>query len=201
LHGAGAVLAPADRGAPSIQVSMMPAPSATFTALKQLQPALRRIAVLSASPGYDGYIRDLRKEAQSAGIALLVQKVDGKDALPDALRRLEGKADALWVPSDPLLINEKNLVLLSQFSQSSRVPIYSPVAGLTNRGATATLSVSYKEIGRLAADTAQQVLAGHRMPSDVYATTIDLAISAETASKIGLQIPPDVHDGTLQVQP
>jgi hypothetical protein len=197
----GTYIRPGDRQGPSIQVSMMPKASIILRRIKAIQPSAKRIAILWISPANEVYVTDLRKAGKELGIDIDVQKLSRPEDLPNRLRSLQGQTDALWVPPDPLLVNDENLVLLEQFSTSARIPFYSPIAGLTEKGAVATLSSNYGEIGRSAALAVQSILAGSRVPAEVYPEKIEVVINLQAAQKAGLSIDKAVLDQAQKVVP
>jgi len=176
------------RSGPVTEIPMMPRAEKVFQELKVLQPGLRRLAVIWISPANESYVRELEKAGHGQNVDVLVEKLGKSENLPDRLRALRDHADALWIPSDPLLINEQNLVLLSQFSASAHIPFYSSIVGLTERGAVATLSVSYRTIGQTAAELVQKILSGSTPPPTWYDEDIDVFVNQKAAGALGLDV-------------
>jgi ABC-type uncharacterized transport system substrate-binding protein len=167
---------------------MMTDPASTLQQLKSIQPGLRRLAVLWASPADERYIRRLQRAEQEAGIQISADRLEKPEKLPERLRDLPSHAEAIWIPSDPLVINEQNLVLLSQFSEDAHIPVYAAISGLSERGASATISSNYGEIGRTAAVAVQSVLDGKAVAEEIYPAQSEMALNLEKAKKVGLQI-------------
>jgi ABC-type uncharacterized transport system substrate-binding protein len=153
---------------------MMPPPSQTLLSLRQLQPGLKRLAVLWTSPTNEFYINDLRKSGKELNVEIQGEKIKDISGLPDRLRQLQGQTDALWIPSDPLMVGEANLVLIAQFAESAHVPFYSSIKGLTDKGAAATISVRYKDIGLTAAQVGLNILAGKTSAPNIYVQSIEV---------------------------
>jgi len=183
------------------QVSMMPDAKSTLLRIKSLQPGLHRLGLLWASASDEPYIKELHHAASAAGVEISDDKMDQPAHLPERLRALNGRVDAFWVPADPLLINEQNLVLLAQFSKEARIPLYSPIAGLTERGALATVSSSYPEIGRTAASAVQQILKGMALSEEIYPPHNELAVNLQTASQLEVPIDQKVADQAAKGAP
>jgi ABC-type uncharacterized transport system substrate-binding protein len=181
------------------QVSMMPDPSSTLKQLKRIQPGLKHLAVLWASPADERYIKQLQRAEQEVGIIISADRLEKPEKLPERLRDLPTRAEAIWIPSDPLVINEQNLILLTQFSQEAHIPFYGAIAGLTERGASATLSSNYGEIGRTAARVVQSALDGKAIPEEIYPSQSEMALNLDKATKAGLTIAQPVIDQAQKV--
>jgi ABC-type uncharacterized transport system substrate-binding protein len=184
----GTLVAPGQRPGTTVQVSVMPQAAVVLQKIADIQPAAKRLAMLWISPSSELYLPGLRKAARDAGIALRTEKLSRAEDLPAKLRELQGATDALWIPADPLLLNPQNLVLLSQFSTNAKIPFYSAIAGLAERGAIATISVDYVDVGREAARVLQSLLSGGAPPLEVYSAQAQTVINERTAAKAGVEV-------------
>jgi hypothetical protein len=184
----GTSISPSSHIGPLTEVSMMPKAPGMLARLKEIQPTLHRLAIFWISPSNETYINELRKYARPLGIEIQSEHLADAGQIPDYLRRLKDHTDALWIPPDPLIVTEQNLVLLAQFSSSSHIPYYSSVNGLAEKGAVASIASSYAEIGRMAAQTAQMALSGSTIPSEVYPEKAEVTLNMSAAEKAGLTI-------------
>ncbi len=178
-----------ERAGPTIRVGMLPEASAILAGLKEVQPGLKRLAILwtpaSASDHRDG----VEEAAAAAGVALLAAQVDSPEDLPDALRGLLGKADALWLPPDPVLATRESFSTISEFCSANAVPFYAPTQGLVQSGAAASVSASFAEIGRTAAAAAKALLAGKTGWSELAPRRAELSLNLAAAARAGLRVP------------
>jgi hypothetical protein len=184
----GTRVSPARRSGPVTEIPMMPRPDVVIQKLKGIQPTLRRLAALWVTPASEAYLKDLRKAGEKLGVDVRLEKLAKPEELPDRLRALQGQADALWLPADPVLIRGENLVLAARYSSTTHTPLYSSIPGLTEKGAAATFSISYRAIGQTAARLVQKILGGSTPPLNVYVEDVEVTISRKTAEAVGLNL-------------
>jgi hypothetical protein len=182
----GTYLNPAHRRGPTIRLFLMPSPQITIAKIQGIQPSLKRLAVLWASDGFTEYLDAFGKSAEAAHLKIELKHVSEPSALADVLRQLPGHVDAVWVTSDPPLINSESLVLLKEFSWANKIPLYSPIEGLAERGgAVASVYSSYKDIGRNVGELIQR---GLRESQDQYPSEVQFTLNAAAANQVGLSL-------------
>ncbi|MFH1724741.1 MAG: ABC transporter substrate binding protein [Elusimicrobiota bacterium] len=180
------------RKMPHIRVSMLPHPRSLLSTLTAIQPALKVLVVYWASESMRRYVKSMEQEAALRGIEIVGGKLDGPGDFPARLRRLPAQADAIWLAPDPLLVNAQSFATLKDFSWANGVPFYAPTAGLVDKGATASVSVGFDEIGRVAAEVARNALAGRLPDGPVHPDKAEVAINLTAARNVHLAIPPGV---------
>ncbi|MBI3564914.1 MAG: hypothetical protein HY079_06950 [Elusimicrobia bacterium] len=187
--------------ADAVRVCMTPDPQALLARMKALQPGLKRLGVVWKSDFYgEEYLPLLRAAGQAAGVKIDSYPLAEEDAIPDQLRGLVGAVDSLWLPPDPLVINERNFLLFRDFALANRIPLYVPVDGLAERGATAAIGVSFRSIGRAAGVAAKKLLAGEEPGTLVFPSPVESALNLKAAAAAGLVPPPEAL-GTTKVLP
>ncbi|MBI3596698.1 MAG: hypothetical protein HY203_06055 [Nitrospirae bacterium] len=197
----GIKLTPGDRHGYSVEIEMLPPASLILPKLKEIQPSLKRLAVLWTSESMKRHVEELRQASAQVGIEIVSQQLKSPDELPERLRSLYGKIDAVWLMPDPLLINSQSFTVLKGFSWSNRVPFYVPTAGLVEQGATASISTSFREIGRAAALAARQTLSGKSVEAMVYPEKMMIVLSLKAAGNAGLVISPELLKNLDRVVP
>jgi putative ABC transport system substrate-binding protein len=181
------------QAAGSVSVPMLPPPDRVLGRLLEVQPGLKRLGVLWTTPAAGGYVRALREAAAARKLTLVEKHVAAPQALPETLRSLVDKADALWVTPDPTLVTAQTLETLRDFSASNNLPFYAPSSALLHYGAAASVDSSFAEIGRTLARAARQALSGRGGPDVVYPEEAALSVNPKVASKLGLTIPADAR--------
>jgi len=189
------------RGAPTVEISMLPRPEVVLANLVQLQTGLRRLAIFWVSPGVEPYIEMMARAAAPYGIELWRDKLGSATDLPERLRRLSRSADALWLPPDPLLVNARAFAVLKDFSWSNDVPFYVPTSGLVEKGAVASVSCGFRDIGRAAARAAQQALDGTVDRTEMYPEKCDITVNLTAAANAGLRTPVETLGRSDKVLP
>ncbi len=169
-------------------VAMRPPPGELLARLRSIQPGLRRLGILSSGREPAGFTAELGAAATAAGVELVFLKAPTPAQIPDALRSLPGKADALWLAPDPALVTPGAFQTIKQFSWDNGLPFFAPTSGLASLGASAAVSVAAEDAGRRAAGIARRALAGLDFPAVVYADRTHLTINVASAQKSGLSI-------------
>lgn len=187
----GFLAAPEARAARQVKISLRASPENTLAKLLRLQPRLRRLRIFYTSPAYGGLQEDFGPAARAAGVEVTAVKVPAHDKLPALLRGALGRADAVWLPPDPLLITQDTFMLFREFSWGNAIPLYAATKGLARDGACASVGVSFAEAGAAAAAAAKELLAGKDLPEVVYPEKAEVALNATAARKCGLDLPPD----------
>lgn len=180
---------PAERAeGPVVRVRMLPRTAAVLKGLKELQPGMKRLAVFWISQSMEGLLGELAQAGREQGVQITAVRLATPTDLPDQLRALASKPDALWLPPDPLLLNSESFDVLKDYSWSNKVPLYAPVAGLVDKGATASVGASFREVGRAAGLAAKSLLAGGRPGDPVFPERIELVVNLGAARNAGLDI-------------
>lgn len=187
---------------PVSHVSMTPSPKTLLSSLRALQPGLKRLAVVWKSEFYGAEYQSLLREAGKAiGIDIRSVEVGESGDIPDLLRSLYGRVDAVWMPPDPLVISESNFLMFRDFSLSNRVPLYVPIPSLAERGATASVGVSFRAVGRASARAALQDLSGGESPALTFTEPIETVLNGASAAKVGLAVDPETLKRLTRVIP
>lgn len=197
----GTTLGLRDRKGLSVEVNILPRAATVLARLKEIQPHLKRLAVLWSSKSTEDYLNEVRKASHSSGIEILSERLNGPVDLPDRLRSLFGKIDALWLLPDPVLVNAQNFSILKEYSWSNRIPFYAPTAGFVQQGATASVSSGFREVGRAAGLAAKEVLSGEWRQGIVYPERAEVTINLKAADNAGLQIPKEALQNADKVLP
>ncbi|MFA6092778.1 MAG: ABC transporter substrate binding protein [Elusimicrobiota bacterium] len=172
---------------PPVQVEMSPRMEDILQRLLSLQPSLRRLAVLWSSPARADEAGQFQTAA-SGKMTVLSIRIRDVSELSDKLREIKGSADAIWLLADPFLITADNFDIIKQFSWSNSLPFYCPTEGLVNKGATASISSSYQEIGKTLAVVVRDIQAGVDSPAQVFPAGMQVSLSRASAERTGLKV-------------
>ncbi len=176
----------------SIGICMEPDAAVLLANLRIIQPNLKRLGVLWQSLRFENYIRQLRKASAPLNISIESVHLTNNKDVPDNLRTIYGKIDAIWLPPDPLLLNAASLAVFMEFSRSNHIPLFVPTRGLAEEGAAASVGPSFREIGRLTGIAVRQTLANLHPGNNLYAVNIELIINKSAAAQVGLKIPEEI---------
>ena len=181
-------------GAQSVKITFVPDPAVTLSRIKEIQPGLKRLRILWASPCYSHFEQAFKDAAARQGVRVTMYRLEGPGSLPDALRSALGEADAVWLPPDPLIVTRENLLILKEFSWENRLPFYGSTKSMTREGAAASFGISFAEMGKAAARAAVTLNSGAALPENVYPDKIEITLNAAAAAKLGLVFPRSILD-------
>jgi putative ABC transport system substrate-binding protein len=159
--------------------------------LREVVPGLRRLAIL-VNVGNPGAVLDMR-EAQAAASAVGLEattfEIRRAEDIAPVLEALKGRADALYVPSDPLV--NTNRIRINTLALGARLPTMHGVRDYVEAGGLMSYGPSIVDQYRRAADYVDKILRGAK-PGDMpveQPTKFDLVINLTTAKALGLTIP------------
>jgi len=160
--------------------------------LQEFVPGLRRLAILANvdNPASILEIGDVQIAARTLGLDVALVEVRRAEQIAPGIETLRGRADALYVASDPLLNSDR--VRINTLALDLQLPTlhgfreYVEAAGLVSYGP------NFLDLFRRAAEYVDKVLRGAK-PSDLpveQPTKFDLVIKMKTAKALGLILPP-----------
>jgi putative ABC transport system substrate-binding protein len=162
--------------------------------VREVVPSLHRLAILANidNPVAVSDMREVEAAASTLGLSVFTLKIRRSEDIASAFDALEGRADALYVATDPLILT--NRIRINTSALGVRVPAmygsreYVEVGGLMSYGA------NYPILFRRTADFVDKILRGAN-PADIpveQPTKFDLVINLTTAKALGLTIPEKV---------
>ncbi len=187
-------------------------PGSNITGVSDLSPIAQHLAL----------IREILPEAETLGVIYSAEEKNAaslisllKEQAPDqgfnevkeatvstaieaigVARSLVGTVDAIYVPTD-LSIDKTGISMLesvAQVGQDNDFPVFSGDVNAVERGAIASISFNYYDIGRQTGQMVIKVLEGSRpenLPVE-YVSTIQLSINPKSASEMGVTLPSEV---------
>lgn len=173
------------------RVSLLPDPEVLISRLSALVPGLKVLRIFWSSESSRDDAEALVKAGEARGVVVLAELVSPPSRLPSLLRELDGKADALWLMPDPVLVNAVNFAVLREYAAAEKIPLLAPIEGLTERGASATIAVSFRDMGRAAAFSLRARLAGRAEPEFVRAGRVTVTVNGAAARTPGLGPEPE----------
>ncbi len=190
----GVFSASAEGVARTTKISLIPDFSVTFAKLKKIQPGLRRLWLLWVVPENNPLAKEVKEEGARQGIQVTTARLENQDALPAALRRTMGAADAIWLAPDPQIVTPQTLRLMKEFSWENGIPFYGSTKSMTREGAVASLGVSFAEMGKAAAKAALALERGEPAQRVAFPEKIEITLNASAAAKLGIVFPGSILD-------
>jgi putative ABC transport system substrate-binding protein len=159
--------------------------------LREIVPGLRRLAIM-ANAGYPAAVLEMAEvqaTARTLGLEVATLEIRRAEDIAPAFDALKGRADALYVCGDPLVIT--NRVRINTLALAARLPMMHGVRESVEAGGLISYSANFSELWRRAADLVDKILRGTK-PGDIpveQPTKFDLVINLTTAKALGLDIP------------
>jgi len=159
--------------------------------LREVVPGLRRLAVIGnfSNPAVVLELSEVQAAAHSLSLELVIQEIRRAEDIPSAFDALKGRAEALYVAADQLVV--ANRIRVITLAMASRLPTtynsreYVDVGGLMSYGP------NLPDLYRRAVDMVDKILRGTK-PGDLpveQPTKFDLVINTTTAKALGLVVP------------
>jgi putative tryptophan/tyrosine transport system substrate-binding protein len=159
--------------------------------LREVVPGLRRLAIL-ANVGGPAVVLDMREvqaTARTLGLEVITSEIQrGEDIVP-AFEALNGRADALYVCIDPLVITHR--IRINTLALAAQLPTTHASREFVEAGGLMSYGANFPDLYRRAADYVDKILRGAK-PGDIpveQSTKFDLIINLTTAKALGLTIP------------
>ncbi|NEQ55546.1 MAG: ABC transporter substrate-binding protein [Leptolyngbya sp. SIO3F4] len=195
-------------------VTNLAAPGGTVTGISDLSPINEHLALISQiTPGAENVgviynagesnsvslVKLIYTEAEKRGLTIEDATVSTSAEVTAAAQSLVGKVDAIYVPTDNTVVSALESVI--QVGNDNDLPVFAGDTDSVERGAIATASFDYYEVGRQTGDMVTRILSGED-PGDIpveLAKTVDLAVNLEAAEAMGVTVPDSIKDSADQV--
>jgi putative ABC transport system substrate-binding protein len=160
--------------------------------LQEVVPGLRRLAILGniGNPAAALEMGDVQAVARTLGIEVTAVEIRQSEDIAQGLELLRGRADALYVASDPLL--NSNRVRINTLALDVRLPTLHGFREHVEAGGLISYGPNFPDLFRRAAEYADKILRGSK-PADMpveQPTKFDLVINLITAKALGITVPP-----------
>lgn len=173
--------------------SLSPDPSLLFARLKTMMPRAKRIFTVYDSQQNDWLIRLAKEGARAQGMELVAYKAqdlrDAMQAYQEILSTANPQYDALWLPHDPVTV-EENVVLPMVLKESwnRNLAVFSSSFSHVKRGVLFSAYPNNVELGRHLADSALNFQASGENESlgMIPLREVLMAINLRTAQHLGI---------------
>ena len=145
-----------------------------------------------ANVGYPSALLEMdevRAAARTLGIEVATLEIWRADEIAPAFETLKGRAEALYVPADPLV--NSNRVRINTLAQGARLPTMYGFREYVEAGGLVSYGPNIPDLFRRTADYVDKIMRGAK-PADLpveQPTKFDLTINLTTAKALGLTVP------------
>jgi putative ABC transport system substrate-binding protein len=159
--------------------------------LREVAPGLRRLAVLAnvSNPASALEVGGIQAAAKVLGLDVVSLEIRRAEDIAPAFETLKGRAHALYVAGDPLMIT--NRVRINTLALGARLPTIYNQREYVEAGGLMSYGANFPDLFRRAADYVDKILRGTK-PGDIpieQPTKFDVVINLTTARTLGLDVP------------
>ena len=162
--------------------------------LRELLTGLRRLAIMgnlgNAATVLD--VGEVRVAASRLGLDIISLDVRRAEDIAPAFDAINGRAEALYVSNDPLIVTNVNRI--NTLAVGARLPTIHNSREFIESGGLMSYGPNYPDLFRRAADFVDKILRGAK-PADLpveQPTKFDFVINLTTAKALSLTIPPSL---------
>jgi ABC-type uncharacterized transport system substrate-binding protein len=160
--------------------------------LRELVPDLRTLAIIAnvGAPASVQEMREVQVTAEKLGIEIGTLEIRRADDIAPAFAARKGRADALYVVTDPLLT--ANRIRINTMALSRRLPTIFTFRDNVEAGGLMSYGPNLLDMSRRTADFVDKILRGAKV-ADIpveQPTKFDLIINLTTARALDLEVPP-----------
>jgi putative tryptophan/tyrosine transport system substrate-binding protein len=159
--------------------------------LREVVPKLARLAIVAnvGAPGAVLEMREVLTTARSVGLEVTPIEVRQAAEIVSAIEALKGRADSLYVATDPLIFS--NRIQINALAQAARLPTIYGSREYVDAGGLMSYGPNWSDLFRHAAEVVNKILRGTK-PADIpveQPTKFDLILNLKTAKALGLELP------------
>ncbi|HVF64977.1 MAG TPA: ABC transporter substrate binding protein [Casimicrobiaceae bacterium] len=175
---------------------------AQFNAYKTLVPGLKSVGVIYDANNSADLIREATGVAKKLGVELVAVSVRSQRQVPEALRGMLAKVDAIWMVPDETVVTTDSFKYFLVTTLENGIPFFAASDIFVEAGALAALSPDYTDVGRQGCQLAMGFLDGPAAMAAIGARPprrVNLSLNLKTAKKIGLAVPTSVIESAKVV--
>jgi putative tryptophan/tyrosine transport system substrate-binding protein len=160
--------------------------------LREVFPGLRRLAIMAnvSNPAVVLEMGEVQAAARTFGLEVATLEVRRVEDIASAFDALRGRADALYVCSDPLMNTHR--VRINTLALGVRLPTMHGLREYVEAGGLMSYGPNVPDLFRRAADYVDKILRGAK-PADLpveQPTKFDFVLNLTTAKALGFELPP-----------
>lgn len=177
-------------------VSGIPSLLRQFSAWKQLDPALRKIGVITGRNARY-MVEEAEAAAKSNGLELEHIEVPSDRAVLFAAQDLrERKIQGLWLAPDSSILSQRAILDLMSYSVKNHLQVLAFSPALLKEGALLSATADHDEIARLVLERVRKIGGTHAVPGDavVSLATAKIVVSGGVTERFGLTVPAKLRE-------
>ena len=158
--------------------------------LLKLKPEVKKIAVLYNPSEQNSVVqvKEIEAKAKEKNLIVMLQGVSSLSELPQATKNALVESDALYLPTDNLVVS--GIKLITSEAKTAKKPVVSSENSSVEAGALFTMGLDYFELGKRTGEMAIEILKGKPVDQIPYELSkkMTLYVNETTASELGLDL-------------
>lgn len=158
--------------------------------LLKLKPEVKKIAVLYNPSEQNSVVqvKEIEAKAKEKNLEVMLQGVSSLAELSQATKNALIETDALYLPTDNLVVS--GIKLITSEAKSAKKPVISSENSSVEAGALFTMELDYFELGKRTGEMAIEILKGKPAEQIPYELSkkMKLYVNETTAAELGLDL-------------
>ena len=158
--------------------------------LLKLKPEVKKIAVLYNPSEQNSVVqvKEIEAKAKEKNLEVMLQGVSSLAELSQATKNALIETDALYLPTDNLVVS--GIKLITSEAKSAKKPVVSSENSSVEAGALFTMGLDYFELGKRTGEMAIEILKGKPAEQIPYELSkkMTLYVNETTATELGLDL-------------
>ena len=171
--------------------------AAQLDLLAKIKPGLKKIGVLynPSEQNSTVQVQEIQKIAKEKNIEVVLQGISNFGELAQATKNLLGATDALYLPTDNLVVSGANLITSEAIN--AKKPVVASENSTVKLGALFTMGLDYYALGKRTGEMAIEILKGKPVSQIPFETSkqMKLYVNEKTAQALGLDVKNPIFNG------
>ena len=164
--------------------------AAQFDLLLKIKPGVKKIGVLYNPSEQNSavQVQEIQKIAKQKNIEVVLQGINNFGELAQATKNLLGSTDALYLPTDNLVVSGMNLI--ASEAVNAKKPVVVSENSSVKEGALFTMGLDYYALGKRTGEMSIEILKGKPVSQIPFETSkqMKLYVNSKTAQALGLDV-------------
>ena len=171
--------------------------AAQLDLLLKLKPGTKKTGVLYNPSEQNSavQVQEIQKIAKQKNIEVVLQGINNFGELAQATKNLLGSTDALYLPTDNLVVSGMNLI--ASEAVNAKKPVVVSENSSVKEGALFTMGLDYYALGKRTGEMAIEILKGKPVSQIPFETSkqMKLYVNSKTAQALGLDLKNPAFNG------
>ena len=171
--------------------------AAQLDLLLKIKPGTKKIGVLYNPSEQNSavQVQEIQKIAKQKNIEVVLQGINNFGELAQATKNLLGSTDALYLPTDNLVVSGMNLI--ASEAVNAKKPVVVSENSSVKEGALFTMGLDYYALGKRTGEMAIEILKGKPVSQIPFETSkqMKLYVNQKTVQALGLDIKNPLFNG------